>query len=90
MIAKKYGVEIKSLAKVNRLRYPYKIFPRMKLRLPASSDSAQAGFYIVKDGDSLFGIAQRFNVTIRKLRRWNSLSNNQVYPGMRLRILADT
>src|SRR3990167_7619009 len=46
MIAKKYGVEIKSLAKVNRLRYPYKIFPRMKLRLPASSDSAQAGFYI--------------------------------------------
>ena len=87
MIAKKYGVNVKALARANRLRYPYKIYPRQKLNIPGQQ-VAKKGTYIVRSGDSLYKIAKRYGVSVSKLKRWNKLSSSRLYPGQKLRILA--
>lgn len=58
---------------------------------PASASSASAGsgpvYYIVKKGDSLSSIAQRFGVTIKALTNANRIpKDNKIYVGQKLRI----
>ena len=48
------------------------------------SDTSLARIYIVKRGDSLYKIAKRFKVSIRKLKRLNHLRSSRIYPGQRL------
>jgi membrane-bound lytic murein transglycosylase D len=43
--------------------------------------------YRVKHGDTLFSIAQVFDVTVAKIKSWNRLSTNRIAPGSRLKIL---
>ena len=44
-------------------------------------------FYVVKKGDSLSGIAKRFNVPLRSLAAWNRLNvSRPIHPGDRLLI----
>lgn len=45
--------------------------------------------YRVRKGDSLALIAQRFNVTISDLRRWNTLEGRYLQPGQRLQLFVD-
>jgi len=46
---------------------------------------AQKRFYVVKRGDSLTAIAQRFNVSLSELMAWNRLKHqNHIEPGKRL------
>jgi membrane-bound lytic murein transglycosylase D len=40
--------------------------------------------YTVRSGDSLVTIADRFNISLDELRRWNSLSSSEVKPGRSL------
>ena len=43
--------------------------------------------YVVRAGDTLFGIALKFGVELTDLLRWNKLSGRSVLqPGLRLRI----
>ena len=45
----------------------------------------KAGYYRVERGDSLYGIAQKYGLTVEKLRRLNNLNKGHViYPGQRL------
>lgn len=39
-------------------------------------------------GESLFSIAEKYNVTIAELKKWNSLTSNKVLVGQSLKILA--
>lgn len=45
--------------------------------------------YRVRKGDSLALIAQRFNVTVSDLRKWNSLDGRYLQPGQRLQLFVD-
>lgn len=55
-----------------------------------SSAMVQAVRYTVQQGDSLYQIAQRFNVTISNLRRWNDLPKGQfLQPGQQLQLKVD-
>ena len=49
--------------------------------------SARAKSYTVKSGDTLFGIAQKFDISISSLLQWNKLTMKTVIrPGARLRV----
>jgi membrane-bound lytic murein transglycosylase D len=43
--------------------------------------------YIVREGDTLWSIAQKYNVTLEEIRSWNSLNGrDQIYPSDRLKL----
>lgn len=45
--------------------------------------------YKVRRGDSLSRIAQRFNVSVADLRKWNRLTGKYLQPGQRLKLYVD-
>lgn len=55
---------------------------------PASSDTAAPtatrGLYTVRRGDSLYEIAQRYDVSIDELKSWNNRGSNTIHPGDKL------
>ncbi len=84
-IARKLDSEIDDLARINRLKKPYRLQPGQTIRGPG--DTAKA--YVVGRGDTLAEIAQRFGVTVDKLRTANGLRRGAaVAPGRKLRLPA--
>ena len=62
---------------------------RQFVSLPHSVTQQQV-HYRVRKGDSLARIAQKFSVTVSKLRRWNSLKKGKyLQPGQRLTLYVD-
>ncbi|MBL1275179.1 MAG: LysM peptidoglycan-binding domain-containing protein [Ectothiorhodospiraceae bacterium] len=62
---------------------------RKFVTLPRSVTQQQL-HYRVRKGDSLARIAQKFSVTVRKLRSWNSLKKGKyLQPGQRLTLYVD-
>lgn len=51
---------------------------------PASSKPTTAQKYIVKNGDTLYGIAKKYGVTITQLKDWNRLKSDGLKPGQQL------
>jgi len=51
---------------------------------PAPSTRSRLTLYKVAHGDTLVTVADRFNVTVQQLRRWNHLSSAHLVPGRRL------
>ena len=51
-----------------------------------TSKSAAPRYHIVKKGEYLAKIAQKYNVTLNDLREWNNLKNNVVFVGQKIRI----
>jgi len=89
-IAHRYGTTVHALARMNGIS-PHKILrPGEKLRLYARAPVAQHGhlrFEVVRRGDSLWRIARRHGMSVRKLAALNGLSHNEVlHPGERLRL----
>ena len=93
MIANQYGVEVQDLKVWNDLKV-IQLVPGQQIRIipneikEASSKSSSAyRIYIVKAGDTLSDIADKFyGVSITKLKAANNLKSSVVQPGMRLRI----
>jgi len=52
----------------------------------ASASATGAAFYRVRPGDTLYGIARQFSITVPQLKQWNNLSTDQIKPGDQLRI----
>ncbi len=46
--------------------------------------SRGAVIYTVKRGDTLYSIARRYGVSVRKLKKWNRLRRNLIRPGQKL------
>lgn len=44
------------------------------------------GYYTVKQGETVFSISRKLQVPVNKIHEWNSLEDNSVKPGQRLRI----
>jgi membrane-bound lytic murein transglycosylase D len=55
-------------------------------RPPNSKSSVR---YRVRKGDSLAKIAQRFNVRVADLKRWNNFSSKYLQPGQRIKLYVD-
>ena len=85
-IARAHKVSHRHLADWNGLSVNDTLQPGQLLRLSAgSNDRANRSFsYRVRRGDSLDLIAQRFDVSVKELRRWNRLSGPHLQPGQQL------
>ena len=89
-IANKYGMEVQDLKVWNKLKTST-IVPGQNIRLSAPSkpsrEPTESGYmsYIVKVGDTLSGIAEKFSgLTVSKIKALNGLTRSAITPGMKL------
>lgn len=88
-IAAKFGTSWQTLQAMNQLADPNKIYPGQVLKVPggAAPTPPSATTYTVKPGDTLIGIATKFNTSWQHLAQINGLANaNLIYPGQVLKI----
>jgi membrane-bound lytic murein transglycosylase D len=92
-IAKAHNVSVDNLKRWNRLPgNALKVGQVLRLNgdSGASSNSSRSGgrqavtYYKVKQGDSLYLIAKRFKVDMRKLQSWNPRNGSRLKPGQTL------
>lgn len=88
-IAARFGTTITELASANHISDPNLIFPGQALRVPRGHTDVgvaraprQDGTYTVREGDTLWSIAARFDTTVSVLAATNNIANpNVIVPG---------
>ena len=104
-IARLYQVNYRSLAKWNGMapRDTLRTGQKLVVWLPETEENRRIAapldlrppsgkssvYYRVRKGDSLYVIAQRFQVKVDDLKRWNSLSGKYLKPGQKLVLYVD-
>lgn len=87
-VARHYRVTVQAIETANHLE-PHAIVPQgFLLNVPAALPVVRLVSYRVQRGDTLEGIADRFDVTVDQLKHWNHISGGHVARGARLRIYA--
>lgn len=90
-IAQKHGVRLASLKSANNISGSV-VRTGQTLVIPngnySSKSSSNAGptSYKVRSGDTLWGIANKHNVTVANIKKWNNLKSNSLSPGKKLTI----
>ena len=97
-IARHYHTDMKKIMWANNLRRSSYIVVGQRLKIPqrgmvvmpasvASSDSTSwEGRHVVKRGDSLWNIANRYGTTTQKIQEMNSLSSTRLYTNQVLKV----
>ncbi|MDB0579740.1 LysM peptidoglycan-binding domain-containing protein [Salinicoccus roseus] len=90
-LANESGTSVSTLKEVNELSGDL-IVPGDVLEVDAepSEEDAQEndGTYVIKSGDTLFEIGQKFDVDYQKIMEWNNLSTDVIYAGKTLIVAA--
>ena len=93
-IAQKKGVQLSDLKKWNNLK-SNAIFSGQKLKIQSNlketpqpeTPTKKPEFYTVQKGDTLFIISKKHpGITVEDLKKWNSISDDAIQPGMKLKI----
>ena len=85
------GVNIGALSRWNNLHPEKKLVPGTKLKIILNDDSSPSKGtakkrqtkeirYQVKEGDTLWGIAKKYNLTIADIKPWNRLEIDRIRP----------
>jgi LysM repeat protein len=83
-IAAKYDTTYQALAAYNNISNPSLIRVGQKIRIPGVSTET---VYVVKGGDTLSGIAGKYNTTYQVLAKYNNISNPSLISiGQKIRI----
>ena len=86
-IARDYHVGVSEIVFVNQLEAGEDLSSTDSLVIPVApvvSSKLRLTMYKVEHGDTLVTVADRFDVTVQQLRRWNHLTAAKLVPGRRL------
>lgn len=85
-IAQYFGTTPEAIARLNGIPVMDQIYPGQKLRIPVTEIQAPE-YYVVRPGDTLWTISQRFNVPMETIMQNNSFTDpNVIYPGQMIRL----
>lgn len=87
-VARQYRVSVASIEAANHLEPHASVASGFLLNVPTVPVKVHFVRYRVQRGDTLPGIADRFDVTVDQLKRWNHIRGSHVSRGARLRIYA--
>lgn len=87
-IARRYGTTVREIQRLNNLRGTL-IRPGQRLVVRAPAASANPGqsatnVHVVRSGETLSVIANRYRVSVNNLMQWNNLSSTVIHPGQQL------
>lgn len=88
-LAIKYNTTVLSIVNLNNIRNPNLIYIGQNLKIMTNDSDIQNqnSYYIVNAGNTLWGIARKYNTTVANLVRLNGIRNpNLIYAGEKLRI----
>jgi membrane-bound lytic murein transglycosylase D len=86
-IARRYGTTVSELQKTNSLSSSV-IRPGQSLRIPSSATNRppREAEHVVKNGESLWGIARQYGSTISAIEEANELGQRPIQPGQKLTV----
>ena len=95
-VARQHRIRKNDLAVANNLSVREKIQPGMTLIVPHGaakvtvSEAPKGGAMVhkVRSGESLWSIAEQYDVTVGDLFDWNELESGKIFPGRKLNIYA--
>lgn len=73
-LAQAYGVSLEALARANDLAPPYVVYVGQVLQVPSGAKAAPLR-YVVRQGDTLSGIARRFDVAVAEVAASNGIGS---------------
>ena len=86
-IAKDYGLSVEELKRINNLQTSLLNIGQV-LKIPKSETVESSNYieYVVKAGDSLYKIANNYNIDVDDLKKYNNLDSNLLSIGQIIRI----
>jgi len=84
-IANKYGTSVNELKELNNLT-TNTLSIGQTLKLPGVTEETTLNTYTVKKGDTLYSIANKYNISISELKELNNLTSNALSIGQTLKI----
>lgn len=84
-ISRKFGVSVNELKKVNNLSSNL-LSIGQNLIIPGKKNNTSSNEYVVKKGDTLYGIANKYNVSVNNLKSYNNLSTDSLSIGQKIKI----
>ena len=88
-IAEKYKVSIASIQQLNNIS-GNKIIAGQDLKIPQStgttSQKSKDGLHTVENGETLYSIAIKYNTSVQKIKKLNSLSSSKIIVGQKLKV----
>ncbi|WP_461829997.1 LysM peptidoglycan-binding domain-containing protein [Aquifex sp.] len=92
-IAKKFRVSVSEIKRANNLKSS-RLYAGQVIKIPIPKEIVKERrktrvkykIYRVKRGDTLIGIAKKFNVSVSELKRVNRLKGSRIYVGQKLKI----
>ncbi len=92
-IARRYGVSVDELLKLNQLNSVKSIKPGMQIQIPSrkeghisfaksvskqESGAQEKDFHIVQRGETLYLIGKKYGIEVEDLARWNNINGSQM------------
>ncbi len=86
MIARQFATDTDTIRNINNLYYDDPIRVGMEIIVPKGGER-YFEYYVIKQGDTLYGVSQRYNINPELLANMNGLDmNDYIYPGQEILI----